>query len=443
MIKKGNLQAAYNELKNDKNNAVACVLETTNSQSSNKALSNCVFTIKDNYADSVSFTKASSKFLESFKSSYEATALKLLREAGAICVARTNLDEFGMGGSGEYSAYGLIRHPQNPEYIVGGSSSGAAATFSDNIAFAIGSDTGDSVRKPASNIGKVGFKPSYGAISRYGLFAFATSLDTVAYFTHNVMDTIELSSVLFKQDLQNDLTSKNLAFKTENINLQKPQTIAYLDCFDKLSPAVSEAYQNLLSKLKKDNVKLVKIEANEELLNSIDVVYKVLAFSEASSNLANLTGIAFGPQLESDNWERSIIAKRSQNLGKMVQSRLILGSYFLEEENQIKYFVKAKKMRQVLVDFFSSIHNKYDCFIYPASNDSAPKFGKEYAPSYMDFILTYGNLVGNPSLTMKLGINKENNLPFNIAIDCAIDKDTKLFSHALYLEKIIQGEANE
>ncbi|ACF06981.1 aspartyl/glutamyl-tRNA(Asn/Gln) amidotransferase subunit A [Metamycoplasma arthritidis] len=444
MIKKGSLQAAYNDLKANDNNAVAHVFDIKEPPMSNKPLANCIFTIKDNYADVACPTRGSSKFLETFQSSYEATVLKLLRESGALCVARTNLDEFGMGGSGEYSAYGVIKHPQNHQYMIGGSSSGAAATFSDNISFAIGSDTGDSVRKPASNIGKVGFKPSYGAISRYGLFSFATSLDTVAYFTHNVNDAIELSHVLFKQDLANDLTSKDLSFKLEDVKLAKPKTVAYLDCFDKLAPAVAKAYQGLLDQLKKANVQLIKIDVDEKMFNSIDVVYKVISFSEASSNLANLTGIAFGPKFDIEgDWEETVIAKRSQKLGKMVQSRLILGSYFLEEENQIKYFVKAKKMRQVLFDYFSEIHSESDCFIYPAASDSAPKFDENIKPNYMDFILTYGNLVGNPSMTMKLGTNKENNMPFNIAIDCAVDQDLKLFSHALYLEKLIKGGCRE
>ncbi|WP_373435700.1 amidase family protein [Metamycoplasma equirhinis] len=435
---KNNIDAAIENLQNDKNNAISHVF--FNAKLNNFGpLKNKIFTIKDNYADVNVTACGSSKILEAFKPQYKATVINLLENAGATCVARTNLDEFGLGGSGEYSAFGLIKNPLNSDYLVGGSSSGAAATFSKQIDFAIGSDTGDSVRKPASNIGEVGFKPSYGAISRYGQFAFATSLDTVAYFTHNVQDAILLSSVLYKQDLEHDLTSINLAFDYESVKLKTPKTIAYLDCFSELSDCVKKSYHDLLDKLALRGITLIKITPNIKLLKSIDVLYKIIAFSEASSNLANLTGTHFGNRIVGKSWEESYIKTRSQNLGKMVQSRLILGSHFLQKENQIKYFVKAKKMRRYLIDYFTKIHESADCFIYPASNNSAPLIGKEYKRSYMDYILTYGNLVGNPSLTMKLD-SDSNNMPFNIAIDSKIYQDTNLFSFALYLEKIIGGK---
>ncbi|WP_369085917.1 amidase family protein [Metamycoplasma spumans] len=440
MINNGNLEKSISKLLNNKNNAVAHVFENAKLKNTG-ILANSVFTVKDNYADTNTIATGSSSILSNFRPSYKATIIKLLEESGSTCVARTNLDEFGMGGSGEYSVYGLIKNPLNEKYLVGGSSSGAAATFDEDVAFAIGSDTGDSVRKPASNIGKVGFKPSYGAISRYGLFAFSSSLDTVAYFTHNVSDAIDVASVLYKQDLEHDLTSLNLSFNREDIEITKPKKVAYLDCFDKLSEPVKDSYLKLLESIKKQDIELIKVEADEQLLNSIDVVYKVIAFSEASSNLANLVGTEFGNRIEGENWEETYLLTRSNGLGKMVQSRLILGSYFLKEENQIRYFVKAKKMRRYLSEYFTKIHKSADIFIYPASNDSAPLINKKYESTYMDFILTYANLVGNPSLTLKMG-NDLNNMPFNIAIDGELYQDKKMLSHALYIEKLI-GDNNE
>ncbi|MDU7418450.1 MAG: amidase family protein [Metamycoplasma hominis] len=442
MINKGNLKEAILQLNADKNNAVSFVFKDAQLKEQGP-LANCVFTIKDNYADLNVIESASSRFLSNFRPSYQSTILKLLNEAGATCVARTNLDEFGMGGSGEYSCNGLIKNPLNSNYLVGGSSSGAAATFSKNISFAIGSDTGDSVRKPASNIGEVGFKPSYGAISRYGLSAFASSLDTVAYFTHNVQDAITLSSVLFKQDLKHDLTSIDLSFNADSVIETKPHKIAYLDCFDKLDISVADAYKKLLNKLEKMNIELVKISINEKLLQAIDTVYKVIAFSESSSNLANLVGVEFGNRITGNSWEETFNLSRTEGIGKMVQSRMILGSYFLEDNNQIKYFVKAKKMRRYLSNYFTNVHKSADIFIYPASNMSAPLIGKSYEPSYMDYILTNSNLTGNPSLTLKLGIDKNNNLPFNLAIDGEIYKDCKMLSHALFIERVLEGEKNE
>ncbi|WP_412031823.1 amidase family protein [Metamycoplasma buccale] len=441
MICKGNLDFAKQELLQDKNNAVAYVFQDAEYNYKNKGkLTNCIFTIKDSYADKNVVARASSLLLDGFKPEYKATVIDLLEKAGATCIARTNLDEFGMGGTGEYSAFGIIKNPLNKDYLVGGSSSGAAATFTKNISFAIGSDTGDSVRKPASNIGKVGFKPSYGAISRYGLFAFASSLDTVAYFTHNVADSIELSSVLFEQDLKHDLTSLDMHFNSSDIKLSKPKKVAYLDCFDYLNEDVKSAYKNVLDLLQKDNVILEKISVNEKLLNSINVVYRIIAFSEANSNLANLNGVAFGNRIEGNSWEDSYIKTRSKGLGPMVQSRLILGAFFLEEQNQYKYFDKAKRMRRYLSNYFTEIHRNSDCFIYPASNDAAPKLKENQNSSFMDFILTNSNLTGNPSLTLKMGQKKSNNLPFNLAIDSEIYSDKKLLSYALYFEKKLGGE---
>lgn len=441
-MKNKKIKEIISYLQSDDNNAVAYVFSEAKINNSG-FLANTVFTVKDNYADVNVNCKGSSLLLSNFKPQYKATVIKLLEENGSSCVARTNLDEFGLGGSGEYSAFGLIKNPLNKSYLVGGSSSGAAATFIKDIDFAIGSDTGDSVRKPASNIGEVGFKPSYGAISRYGLFAFASSLDTVAYFTHSIDDLIKISSVLYKQDLEKDMTSIDLSFQYEQIRETKPNKIAYLNCFDKLNPSIAKSYQKLLETLKNDGIELIEIKEDLKILNSIDVTYKVIAFSEASSNLANLNGVSFGLRNEGKDWADTFQKTRSQYLGKMVQSRLILGSFFLKAENQIKYFVKAKKMRRVLMNYFENIHNSADLFVFPASNDVAPNIenGPKYK-SYLDFILTYANLVGNPSLTMKLGKDSETKLPFNIAIDAKRNKDTKLFSHALYLEKKL-GELNE
>lgn len=300
-MKNKKIKEIISYLQSDDNNAVSYVFSGAKINNSG-FLANTVFTVKDNYADVDVNCKGSSLLLSNFKPQYKSTVIKLLEENGSSCVGRTNLDEFGLGGSGEYSAFGLIKNPLNKSYLVGGSSSGAAATFIKDIDFAIGSDTGDSVRKPASNIGEIGFKPSYGAISRYGLFAFASSLDTVAYFTHSIDDLIKISSVLYKQDLEKDMTSIDLSFQYEQIRETKPNKITYLNCFDKLNPSIAKSYQKLLETLKNDGIELIEIKEDLKILNSIDVIYKVIAFSEASSNLANLNGVSFGLRNEGKDW---------------------------------------------------------------------------------------------------------------------------------------------
>ena len=430
---KGNLSYAMEELKNDKNNAIASVYEIENKNVG--ILSNVIFTLKNNYAKSFDSTDASSNILKDFIPGYNATILNKLFSQGARIVATTNLDEFGLGGTGTFSNRGEILHPKNNNYYVGGSSSGSAATFTKNIGFAIGSDTGDSVRLPASNIGSVGFKPSYGAVSRYGLFSYCSSMDTVSWFTHNVNDSIIISQVLFGRD-KYDLTSMDI--KVNDVKLSKPKKVAYLNCFDLLENYVSDSYKKLIDKLKSDGVEIFEILPNEELLNCIKIVYEIISFSEASSNLANLTGVGFGQRKDGKDWEEIFKNTRSKGLGSMVQWRLILGSFYLEKENQENYFIRSQKVRRLISDWFNKIYDEYDLLIFPSSPRVAPKRDnsnktKDY--KYMEYILTSSNLVGNPSICLNLG--KYENMPFNISLESKIYSDEKLLSYSLYFEKLL------
>lgn len=223
--KKGNLELAIRQLSNDDNNAIKVVFRPKITKTEG-VLAGSIFTLKDNIATKDHKTEGSSRALRGYQPGYDADVVRLLREAGAICVAKTNLDELGMGGTGTFSADGLILNPLDRTRIVGGSSSGAAASFSNAITFAIGTDTGDSVRKPASFIGKVGFKPSYGSVSRHGLFAYSSSLDTISWFTHNVTDSIAVAKALFGVS-KLDLTS--VAIDIEGITKKRPKTISYFN----------------------------------------------------------------------------------------------------------------------------------------------------------------------------------------------------------------------
>lgn len=436
-LNKGNLKNALKEVENDNNNSIASVFKD-NTNNNKGLLQDVVFTLKNNYAKSFDSTDASSNLLMGFNPSYDATIFNKLIKCGAILVATTNLDEYGLGGTGQYSNRGLILNPINKDYLVGGSSSGSAASFSKNIGFSIGSDTGDSVRLPASNIGKVGFKPSYGAVSRYGLFAYASSLDTVAWFTHNVNDSWLIASVLYGKD-KNDMTSVDVDIDSF-IKEIKPKKIAYLNCFDQLSEEVKLAYKKFINLLELDkNIELIKIEPNIELLNSIKTVYDIISFSEASSNLSNLNGVHFGNRKSGSNWEEIFKNTRSEGFGFMVQRRLALGSYFLEKQNQEEIFVRAQKVRRLISNWFNDIHDNSDIFIYPSSSSSAPlKNNKvEFVNKYMNFILTSSNLVGNPSISIKLG-NDKNHMPFNLTIDSKIYNDKNLLAYSLFVENIIK-----
>ncbi|WP_029513460.1 amidase family protein [Mycoplasmopsis primatum] len=433
-INKGDFTLAYNELKNNKNNCVAHLFESSK-EINNGNLNNCVFTIKDNYATKEINTTASSKILENFYPHYNATAVQKLLDAGALPVAKVYCDELALGGTGKHSAFGLIKNPNDPTRLAGGSSSGSVATLTKNIAFALGSDTGDSVRLPASYNGVVGFKPSYGAISRFGLFAFATSLDTVAYFAHNVNDIACVSQTLYGID-EKDMTSVDV--KINDVKLNKPKKICVLNV-SYLEGFVSNEYKNLINKLKKEsNVDIV--EPNEQLLKAIKPVYEIIAFSEASSNLANLDGIAFGQRKDGQTWEEIMTNTRSEGFGMMVQLRLALGSFFLHSKNQEKMFRKAQKVRRLIKNYYDDLHSKYDVVIYPAFSNVAPfineKKNKSYG--YMDYILTGANLAGNPSITIPW--IKKDNLFVNLAIDSRLYSDENLLSYSLWFEKLLGGE---
>lgn len=292
------------------------------------------------------------------------------------------------------------------------------------------------MRLPASYNGLVGFKPSYGAISRFGLFAFASSLDTVAYFAHNVSDIATLSQVAFGKDPR-DMTS--LSIKINDVMKAKPQKIGILNVHG-LEEFVDKKYKELISELSNvTNVELVDI--NETLFKAIKPVYEIISYSEASSNLANLNGIAFGSRKDGSNWEEIMTNTRAEGFGEMVQLRLALGSFFLHSKNQEEMILKAQKVRRLIKEHLDSIHKRFDIVIYPCAADYAPYIddSKNKLHGYMDYILTGANLAGNPSLSIPW---IKDNLFVNLSIDSKIYEDEKLLSHALWIEEFLK-ESNE
>ncbi|MGL5520285.1 MAG: amidase family protein [Metamycoplasmataceae bacterium] len=436
IINKGSFEKAREELLNDNNNAVKKVFEKEENNKSG-ILKNCVFTLKENFAMENEKSTGSSKILENFLPLYSAEILNKLFDAGANIVAKVNCDELALGGTGTYSYNGIVKNPLDNSRIVGGSSSGSAATFTKNISFAIASDTGDSVRLPASYIGCVGFKPSYGAISRWGLFQYASSLDTVAWFSHNVNDAYLVAKTIYGKD-EKDMTS--LEIDIDDVKEIKPEKISYFDCFDYIDKEIAIEYKKFISKIESQGIKTKKIKLDIDLLNCIKIVYDIISFSEASSNLSNMNGIIFGERVEGESWEDTFTKTRTDGFGYMVQRRLTLGSFFLEEKNQEDLFLRAQKVRRKISNWFNEIHDECDVLIFPSSPSVAPTFAElnDLENNFMKSILTSSNLIGNPSLNFKLGEKK--NLPFNITIDAKIYSDKKLFSYGLFLEKMWGGK---
>ncbi|AMD81265.1 amidase [Mycoplasmopsis canis PG 14] len=435
----GNFENAIKMLKSDKNNSVALLLDNLEIQENpSHPLNKTIATIKDNYAMKNLETKGSSKILETFNPGYDAHIVEKLKKAGVNIVGKVHMDELALGGTGAHSAYGLIKNPFDNSRYVGGSSSGSASTLTEDITFSIGSDTGDSVRLPASFIGKVGFKPSYGAISRYGLFAYASSLDTVAYFAHNVNDIIIISESLYGKD-NRDMTSIDVDIK--NTKKIKPTKIIAFDFENDLSDYFTNSYKNLLKKLQDQNIEIELIKPDRKILRLIQPVYRIISFSEASSNLSNLNGIAFGSRSNGDSWDQIIKNTRSEKFGKMVQERLSLGSYFLYEENQQEIFIKAQKARRLIKNYYEELLNKADIILYPATHGIAPKFSDNSKHGVLDYILTGSNLIGSPSITIPL--DKKESLSYSIALDSKIYSDKKLLGIAEYIEEVIKGGNSE
>ena len=424
---KGNFKQAHDELTKNDNNAVAHVYDEINNNDS------FVVTLKDLFATVDAPTQASSRILKDFKPGYDATVVKKLKEANASIVGKTHMDELALGGTGLYSAFGKIVNPIDPLRLIGGSSSGAAATMTKNVSLALGSDTGDSVRLPASYVGVVGFKPSYGAISRYGMFPFASSLDTVSFFTHNVEDAIVASNILFGRD-DLDMVTKDVVKPIKE--MIKPKTVSVLDVDKFISPQVKKQLEALIKLLEDDGTVVKRIKIEEKLLEQIGTVYNIISFSEVSTNNANLTGISFGNRVEGEDWEKTMINSRSTNLGYMVQRRMILGSAYLKEQNQFEVFQKAQRVRRLLTDEIKKAYSETDVLIFP-STTIAPLISEGKANNLYSNILGLANLSGCPSISIPFG--KEDNMPFGLTVEANLYDDSKLLSHTLYIEELIGG----
>ncbi len=435
MIKiKGNIKKAKSDLEN---NVATAFLYKNSKIFENGKLAGSVITIKDLYATNDAPTQSSSKILENFATGYDATIIKKLKESNASIVAKVHLDELALGGTGTFSAYGNISHPLDVSRIVGGSSSGSVSTFTKNITASIGSDTGDSTRLPASYNGFVGYKPSYGAISRYGQFSYASSLDTVGIISHNINDAIEIAAVLFGKD-ELDMTSIDIEKPVAKII--KPKKIAFLKNIDGLKDYQIRKYNSLKQKLLSDDIEIFEYTLNRELVESIDIVYQIISFSEASSNNSNLSGISFGNAIDGQNWDQTMTKTRTKNFGHLVSRRFTLGAFFLSEENINDIFYKAQKVRRLIVEEFKKIKDNVDVLLFPATT-IAPKTNEEKDSSFFGSYLIHSNLEGSPSITIPWG--KHKGLPFGLSIDGKRKHDKDLLSYALYIEKLLEEIKDE
>ncbi|MBR5260396.1 MAG: Asp-tRNA(Asn)/Glu-tRNA(Gln) amidotransferase subunit GatA, partial [Eggerthellaceae bacterium] len=364
--------------------------------------------IKDNICIEGAPTRCASRILDTFRSPYDATAITRLRAAGAIPFGRANMDEFAMGSFGKNSAYGVTDNPAAPGHVPGGSSSGSAAAVAGGMAIAaLGSDTGGSIRQPASHCGIVGLKPTYGRVSRYGLVAFASSLDQIGPLTQNVEDAALLLNALCGHDEKDSTSSTEpttdftaglgQSIKGARIGLPKE----YLS--EGNDPAVSAAVQTAVQKLTELGAEIVEISLPHA--EAVVAAYYIIACAEASSNLSRFDGIRYGHRAESTNGLDDLYSRsRAEGFGPEVKRRIILGTYVLSSGFYDAYYAKAQKVRALVAQDFSAAFEKVDFILGPVAPTPAPALeGSDMTPLqvYLADIYTIpANLAGLPGISI-------------------------------------------
>ncbi|MGL4647388.1 MAG: amidase family protein [Mycoplasmoidaceae bacterium] len=394
-------------------------------------LAHLCYAIKDNFSVQGTITTGGSKFLEDYVAPYNATVIDLLNEAGAIPLIKTNLDEFGLGGTGTYSFNGLVLNPFDAKRISGGSSSGSAVAVAiDACDFALGTDTGDSIRRPASFLGVIGYKPTYGLISRYGVLPYAPSFDHVGLFAKDVAIIQNVLEVIAKKD------HKDFSCQDIQLDFKKPQKfkkikVAILeDLLSDLDQPYIKLFYDSLAKIK--DLEITKTTYGKEILNLIPSIYKIISYSEAVSCYQNMTGITFGKNLGGKNFEEIATKNRTEFFGKELKRRFVIGAFCTSEENYEELFLKSKKGRTLIINKANEILKKQDFIISLGASHIAPLvediINKKQTDKNADYYLQVANFGGYPSITLPMG--KINSLPIGINIMGKINSDVELLAFA-------------
>jgi aspartyl-tRNA(Asn)/glutamyl-tRNA(Gln) amidotransferase subunit A len=375
---------------------------------------------------------ASSKILENFTSVYNATATQRLIDEGAIILGRQNCDEFAMGSSNENSAFGLVKNAVDENRVSGGSSGGSAVAVQAGMCMlSLGSDTGGSVRQPADFCGVVGFKPSYGTISRYGLIAYASSFDQIGIFSKTIEDVELVLSIIAGPD-EFDSTASCVPLKDEEETQNKKYRLCYFSNaleHPSLDPQIASSIKTLIERLRDEGHTVDPIDF--ELLDYIVPTYYVLTTAEASSNLSRYDGIKFGARSTQLNGDITTLYKttRSEYFGDEVKRRILLGTFVLSAGYFDAYFTKAQQVRRLLTTKTEAIFENYDAVILPTVPTPAFKIGeKTNDPIEMflaDIYTVYANLVGIPAISIPL-FNTKEGLPFGLQVMNSQHKDLPL-----------------
>lgn len=387
--------------------------------------------LKDNLCTEGLLTTCSSKILHNFVPTYTAEAVKNLKKAGAVVLGKTNMDEFAMGSTTETSAYGPTKNPRNPEHVPGGSSGGsAAAVAASECIYAIGSDTGGSIRQPASYCGVVGMKPTYGTVSRYGLIAYGSSLDQIGPLTKDVTDCATVLEALASHDekdstsIARDDTDFTSALTEDVAGLRIGVPNDYLG--EGLDDEVKTAVLQATGALEKKGAVVERFDLS--LVDYAIPAYYTIAAAEASSNLERFDGIKYGYRAEEYAGLHNMYKKsRSEGFGEEVKRRIMLGSFVLSSGYYDAYYLKALKVKALIKKAFDEAFAKYDIILGPVAPTTAPKLGESLTDPiqmYLGDIYTIAvNLAGLPGISVPCGQDSKG-LPIGLQMigDCFQEK---------------------
>ncbi len=450
------LAQAYLQVIEEKNGSIHAFLEVYNDvtaqaeiakkkfdEGSATLLTGIPIALKDNILVEGKKASAASKILENFVAPYDSTVVSKLKKEGVVFIGRTNMDEFAMGGSTENSAFGITRNPHDLSKVPGGSSGGSAAALVMNgTLVALGSDTGGSVRQPASFCGCVGLKPTYGSISRHGLMAMGSSLDQIGPITKTVDDAETVFDTLVGTDPFDSTSFYPVKQKPlpEHIKIGVPRSMMNIDGLD---PEVRKNFDESVVKLSKLGYEIVDIE-----LPNIDqalAVYYIVMFAEVSSNLSRFDGVKYGLHVEGKDLLDDYLLTRREGFGAEVRRRILLGTYVLSSGYYDAYYSKANNLRDLIRKDFEKAFELVDVIVTPTTPTPAFAIGeKSHDPLAMylaDIFTVPASIAGNPALSVPSGISKEgdSHLPLGIQFTARPYEEHTLFS----VGKKFLGESNE
>ena len=393
--------------------------------------------IKDNILIKGKIASSSSKILENYHATYNATVISKLISEGVVFLGRTNMDEFAMGGSTENSAYGVTKNPFDLDRVAGGSSGGSvAAVAMDGALFALGSDTGGSIRQPASFCGVVGLKPTYGAVSRYGVMAMGSSLDQIGPITKNVQDCNIVFDAIKGLDPKDSTTiSKNTYTNIFKIKGDKEKPIIGVPYHflngDGIDKAVKEAFEKAITKFKNDGYEIKEIKLPN--ISYALMVYYVVMPAEVSANMARYDGVKFGLHKDGKDGIDDYFETRRGGLGREVIRRILLGTYVLSSGYYDAYYNRANAVRRLISEDFEKVFESIDIVATPTTPSTAFKIGEKTndpVSMYLEDIFTVtANLTGMPAISIPCGkTNKDGHeLPMGLQLTASYGKENILF----------------